>query len=235
MDLCQPSNSGSSVNTTTRGGHGGFRRSGGGGRDGGFQRGGGRNRGHDNRDNNRDNHGNRDNNDPCQLCNREGHRAYRCYKRFETSIRPPPERRSASAATTSYGIDTNWYTDTGATDHITGELDKLTVRDKYHGNDQVHTASGAGMRVNQIGQSIVKTPKRNLILNNILYVLEANKNLASVHHLTSDNNAFIEYHPNYFLIKDQVTKNILLRGECKGRLYPLKLPSTLSSSSTNKM
>jgi hypothetical protein len=58
------------------------------------------------------------------------------------------------------------------------------VRDKYHGNDQVHIASGAGMRINQIGQSIVKTPKRNLILNNVLYVPKANKNLASVHRLT---------------------------------------------------
>jgi len=26
--------------------------------------------------------------------------------------------------------DTNWYADSGATDHITSELDKLTVRDK---------------------------------------------------------------------------------------------------------
>jgi hypothetical protein len=194
----------------------------------------GRKRGRGNHDNNRDNHGNRDNNDPYQLCGREGHSAYRCYKHFETSFRPPLEQRSALAATTSYGIDTNWYTDTGATDHITGELDKLTVRDKYHDNDQVHTASGAGMRINQIVQSIVKTPKHNLILNNVLYVPEANKNLASVHRLTSDNNVFIEYHPNYFLIKDQVTKDILLRGECKGGLYPLKLPLTSSSSSTNK-
>jgi hypothetical protein len=48
-------------------------------------------------------------------------------------------------------VDTNWYTDTGATDHITGELEKLTVRDKYHDTDQVHTASGVGMRINQIG------------------------------------------------------------------------------------
>jgi hypothetical protein len=77
----------------------------------------------------------------------------------------------------------NWYTDTGATDHIIGELEKLTTRDKYHGTDQVHTANGAGMRISQIGQSFVCTPSRDLILNNVLYVPQANKNLASVHHL----------------------------------------------------
>jgi hypothetical protein len=34
--------------------------------------------------------------------------------------------------------------------HIIGEIDKLTVRDKYH-DTEVHTPSGIGMRINQIG------------------------------------------------------------------------------------
>jgi histone deacetylase 1/2 len=129
-------------------------------------------------------------------------------------------------------VNTNWYTDTGATVHITGELEKLTVRDKYHGNDQVHAASGAGMRISQVGQSFVRTPKHNLVLNNVLYIPEASKSLASVHHLTSENNVFIEYHPDHFAIKDQATRRTLLRGNCEGGLYPLK-PS--SSSLFNKV
>jgi hypothetical protein len=36
-----------------------------------------------------------------------------------------------SAAYNSYDVDTNWYTDTGASDHITSNLEKLSVRDKY--------------------------------------------------------------------------------------------------------
>jgi hypothetical protein len=32
--------------------------------------------------------------------------------------------------------------DSGATDHITSELDKLTVHDKYYDNDYVHAANG---------------------------------------------------------------------------------------------
>jgi len=95
----------------------------------------------------------------------------------------------------------------------------------------VHTANDAGMRINQTGQSFVRTPDRNLILNNVLYVPEASKNLASVHRLTSDNHAFIEYHPNYFLIKDQATKKTLLRGNNEGGLYPLKS----SRSPSNKV
>jgi hypothetical protein len=34
------------------------------------------------------------------------------------------EERSANAAN-SYGVDCNWYVDSGATYHVTGELDKL--------------------------------------------------------------------------------------------------------------
>jgi hypothetical protein len=54
-----------------------------------------------------------------------GHRALRCYKRFDASY--SGEEKQANAAATSYNVDTDWYIDTGATDHITSELDKLTM------------------------------------------------------------------------------------------------------------
>lgn len=75
----------------------------------------------------------------------------------------------------SYGVDTNWYTDIGATDHVTGELEKLTVCDKYKGHDQIHTASGSRMEITHVGHSIVKTPSRDLILKDILYAPRASK------------------------------------------------------------
>jgi hypothetical protein len=96
------------------------------------------------------------------------------------------------------------------------------MRDDYTGNDEIHRASGAGMEIKKIGQSIVHTPDRNLLLNNVLFAPDANKNLISVHHFTTDNNAFIELHPDFFLVKDQATKRTLLRGRCKRGLYPLQ-------------
>ena len=53
------------------------------------------------------------------------------------------------------------------------------------------------------------------MLNNVLYVLEARKNLASVHRLTSDNHVFIEYYPSYFLTKDQSKKKHSLGGTAR--------------------
>jgi hypothetical protein len=74
------------------------------------------------------------------------------------------------AATTSYGIDTNWYANLGATDHVTSDLDKLSVRYKYASNDQVYTTSGSGMEIQHIGNSTLHTPSHDLILKNILHV-----------------------------------------------------------------
>jgi len=121
-------------------------------------------------------------------------------------------------------VDTNWYTDTGATDHITSELDKLTVKNKYHGGDQIHIASSSGMGISHIGHSTVHTPSRDIHLKNVLYVPQAKKNLVSVHRLAADNSASLEFHPDVFFIKDQATKNILLKGWCHNGLYPLPSP-----------
>jgi hypothetical protein len=54
--------------------------------------------------------------------------------------------------------------DSGATDHITSELEKLIVRDKYHTHDQVHTTSGSGMKISNVGRTILHTPHKKLYL-----------------------------------------------------------------------
>jgi histone deacetylase 1/2 len=201
--------SGSSANMASRGGRGGGRQ----------------NRGRGGRGRGRGNGGRcaADGERPtCQLCGKEGHTVLRCYKRFDSTFNGPTENKSASTATTSYGVDTNWYSDIGATDHITGELEKLAVREKYHGGDQVHTANGSGMEIDQIGLSKIRTPSGNFLLKGDLYVPQASKNSVSVHKLARDNHAFFEFHPNFFLIKDQTTKTVLHRGPCEGGLYPLR-------------
>ncbi|XP_073360778.1 uncharacterized protein [Aegilops tauschii subsp. strangulata] len=81
----------------------------------------------------------------CQICYKHHPGGARdCWHRYDEDEQ---EEKGANMVIDSYGVDTNWYADTGATNHITGELDKLTIRDKYRGGDQVHTASGSGMDI----------------------------------------------------------------------------------------
>jgi hypothetical protein len=77
------------------------------------------------------------------------------------------------------------------------------------------------MNINHIGNTIFSTPNCDLKLDNVLHVPNAKKNLVSVHRLVADNNAFLEFHPDFFLIKDQATRRTLLEGKCRGGLYPL--------------
>jgi hypothetical protein len=153
-----------------------------------------------------------------QLCLKIGHTAKTCWYRYEED--PSFEQRNTALAASS-SIDNNWYTDSGAMDHITGDLNKLTMHNTYLSNDQIHAANGSGMDISCIGNSITHTPSRNLMLNNVLHVPSTHKSLISVHRFTLDNDTFIEFHPYFFLIKDQKMRKVLLHGPCKGGLYPL--------------
>ena len=84
------------------------------------------------------------------------------------------------------------------------------------------------MEIRHIGHSAIHTPSRNLVLKNILHIPEAAKNLISVHKLAADNNAFLEFHPTFFLVKDKATKKILLQGKCRHGLYPVP-PGSLTA------
>jgi hypothetical protein len=118
-------------------------------------------------------------------------------------------------------VHTNWYTDSGATAHITGELEKLSSRERYNGSDQIHAANGEGMAISHIGKATVHNQNRDLNLNHILHVPRATKNLVSVHRLAKDINVFLEFHPHVFFIKDRDTRTTLLKGRSHQGLYPL--------------
>jgi histone deacetylase 1/2 len=140
--------------------------------------------------------GNNNNRPLCQVCLKVGRTADRCWHRYDESYVPEP-RHVAAAATHFYSVDINWYTDSGASDHMTGDLEKLSFRDKYHGGEQIHTASGTYMKISHIGKSIIHTSSHDLELNNIFHVPQAKKNSISVHRVATDNNVVLEYHPNF--------------------------------------
>lgn len=149
----------------------------------------------------------------CQICHKFGHEAHKCWKRFNRSY---VAEEKVQAAAMSYDVDTVWYTDNRDMDHITRDLDKLTTKEKYPGQEHVHTANGSGMTIKHAGHSSVFAPTRTLHLNNILHVPQATKNLLSIHHFTTDNNIYLEYHQSIFLVRDPVTRQTLLREKCKG-------------------
>jgi hypothetical protein len=115
-------------------------------------------------------------NTTCQICKIHGHPTSDCWWRYDdkddsdddTDRKGKVKDKTANIA--SYAMDTNCYTDSGATNHITGELITLSTHDKYTKRDRVHTANGTGMEISHIGHLILHTPDSCLRLNNILHV-----------------------------------------------------------------
>lgn len=126
----------------------------------------------------------------------------------------------------SYLVDPSWYVDTGSTDQITADLDKMSIKEHSHGNDQVQATNGTGMDTIHVGHSHLKTPSQFLELNCILNVPQAARSLISVQKFAPDNGVFFEFHPNFFLVKHQNMKEALLKGISADGLYVL--PSSLA-------
>jgi hypothetical protein len=157
---------------------------------------------------------------PCHICGKVGHTAIRCWHRNDDIYNTDPPS-TAVAHTSSYTIDPNWYVDTGATDHINNDLDRLALRERYHGGEQFQVGNGAGLQILHTGHSTINSDHRPLTLRNILHVPDISKNLLSVQKFSRDNDVFFEFHPSYFSIKDRWTRRRLLEGRCKGGLYPI--------------
>lgn len=95
--------------------------------------------------------------------------ALKCYHRFDHSYQMEDNRVASFASNPFYSIDINWYSDTGATDHITNDLDCLTVHERYNGKEQIQTTSGTSLSVLHVGHSQLHTPHKTLQIQNILH------------------------------------------------------------------
>jgi hypothetical protein len=83
-------------------------------------------------------------------------------------------------------------------------------------------ANGAGLSITHIGNSFIASSSRPLYLNHVMFAPKISKHLIYVKKLAIDNHAFVEFHPYFFCVKDQTTKQVLLKGRCRNGLYTLQ-------------
>jgi hypothetical protein len=98
---------------------------------------------------------------PCQICGESNHQALDCYHRMDFSFQGrhhPPSHLAAMVANTSVLPDNKpWYAGSGANQHITYELDNLTLQQSYNVNETVSVGNGAGLLIANIGSSFFNT------------------------------------------------------------------------------
>ena len=113
----------------------------------------------------------------CQVCNKQGHIALDCYNRFNESYsRDSQGQPHAYYSTPSSSQDYNWYPDSGATHHLTSDLNNLNLKsDDYIGPDQIKIGNGTGLPIHHIGHTRLFTPSCHFDLSNILHVPHISK------------------------------------------------------------
>ena len=90
--------------------------------------------------------------------------------------------------------DLNWYSDSGATHHLTNDLANLNVRvEEYTGSESIRVGNGKSLSVTHIGTTQFSTPNSTFLLNDVLHVPQISKNLISVNKFTNDTNTFMEF------------------------------------------
>jgi hypothetical protein len=81
-----------------------------------------------------------------------------CRNPFNPEFQPRNDNNlhAGNAATTSYNIDAPvWHLVSDATDHLTSDLARLHLQERYGGTDHVQVANGAGLSTAQIGHSLL--------------------------------------------------------------------------------
>ena len=162
------------------------------------------------------------------MCKKPGHIALTCYHRFDHSFQGVPPNMTAFVAGPPSQFNANWYPDSGSTNHLTLELNNLNLHaEEYQGLDQIRVGDGIGLDIKHIGSSKLLISSTSFPLKHVLHVPDIQKNLVSVSQFTRDHDVFIEFHANYFCVKDETTGRLLLRGRCEHGLYPF--PASLPS------
>ena len=137
---------------------------------------------------------------------------------------------TANYVAISLATNKKWLIDSRASHNITGDLANLSIHSKYDGTDEVVIGDGSGLHVLHVGSLVHKSPTCTFHLNDTLCVPNILKNLISVHHFTSQNNVFVEFHPLFFLVKDKIMGAVLLKGACENGVYTL--PDSLVQASS---
>jgi hypothetical protein len=166
-----------------------------------------------------------------QLCSKKGHTTDRCYKWFDVTYRPPPPRArppSPRALFVHLGFapHESWYLDSGASAHVSSDLNCLSTYSPYAGSEQFKVGDDKGLNILYTGLTILVTNSKSLVLNNVLHVPSISKSLLSISRLISNNNVIVEFNASSCLIKNQVTSQVLLQGIFHNGLFLLSSSST---------
>jgi hypothetical protein len=170
----------------------------------------------------------------CQICNKYGHSAYKCWKRFDHAFQSEDFSKAFAAMRVSDQKSNPWVTDSGATSHITNSTSQLQSAQPYSGEDSVIVGNSDFLPITHIGSAVLTSNQGNLPLRDVLVCPNITKSLLSVSKLTSDYPCVIEFDSDGVIVKDKLTKQLLTKGTRHNDLYLLENPKFMACYSSRQ-
>lgn len=114
---------------------------------------------------------------------------------------------------------------------ITLLLSNLSIKADYKGKEKLVVGNGTKLLISHVGSTaLLSYLPSKLQLKNILHVPQITKTLLSISQFTKDNDVLVELYHDCCIIKDKVTKKVLLEAALKYGLYQLDLSKSSSPS-----
>jgi hypothetical protein len=164
----------------------------------------------------------------CQICGKFSHQVLDCFHRMDHAFqgRHPHDQLSAMVAdSNSAPANDPRYADSTANQHITANLENLSLQQPYLGSEDVAVGNGTGLRIRHTGSMVFHTPQSSFHLSKVLHCSQAYANLLSINQFCLDNNCFFILTGSQYFVKDNRTGLTLLVGRSEGGLYPIQLKS----------
>jgi hypothetical protein len=119
--------------------------------------------------------------------------------------------------------NTEWYMDYGASSHMASNSGILShvFSPNYSTPTSIVVGNGSLLPVTSTGHTYFPSASRPLYLYDVLVSHDIIKNLISVRRFTTDNLVSVEFDPFGLSVKDLQTRNVIVRCNSSGQLYPL--------------
>ena len=108
---------------------------------------------------------------------------------------PSPWQSQANLVETHSPNRSPWLLDSGASHHITTDLQNLAHHLPYTGTNDVMIGDGKSLRITHLGSSELQSSTHPFKLTNILCVPDIKRNLLSIYQFCVDNNVSVEFLP----------------------------------------
>jgi hypothetical protein len=121
--------------------------------------------------------------------------------------------------------------DSGATHHTTPSVGNISTLHPLASSNpfSIIVGNGSSLPITSVGDSVLPGP---FYLNSILLAPDMVQSLLYVHHFTTDNWCSMEFDPFGLSVKDLTTKKVIVRSNSTGPLYTMRLPGSLTPSSS---